>query len=91
MNAHDLALVMAGAILLGYLLIGAFFWRFWVKTRERLFLYFSAAFCLLALERVLILAVGAEISTMPALFVTRLIAFLVLIAGIWEANRGKSG
>jgi hypothetical protein len=92
MNAQDLAVSLSGAILLGYLLIAAFFWRFWVRARERLFLFFTAAFCLLAFERVLLLIVGwIEGADRPLIYLTRLLAFLVIIAGIWDANRRPPG
>lgn len=87
MNAHDLTLVASGAILFGYLLIGILFLRFWMKTRERLFAFFAAAFWLLALERILLLSGGDEASRHPVIYVTRLIAFLVIIWAIWDKNR----
>ena len=89
MNSQDLALAISGAILFGFLLIGAFFWRFWTLSREKLFLFFSIAFCLLAIERLMLLVLREEEVDKPVIYATRLIAFLVIIGGIWEANRRK--
>ena len=89
MNPQELALAIAGAILFGYLLIGAFFWRFWTISREKLFLFFSAAFCLLAIERLTLLVLREDEADQPVIYVTRLIAFLVIIGGIWDKNRMK--
>lgn len=89
MSLDEVTLAMSGAILLGYLVIGAFFWRFWVITRERLFVFFSIAFCLLGLERLLLMIGEVDSPNRPLLYITRLIAFLVIIAGIWNANRRK--
>ena len=36
--------VVSGAIMMGYLVAGLFFLRFWQETRDRLFLIFAVAF-----------------------------------------------
>lgn len=87
MNARELTLVTAGAILFGYLLIGAFFWSFWARTRERLFMFFCLAFWLLALERLFLIGSGEEAARHPLIYITRLLAFLVILTGIWDRNR----
>ena len=87
MNTHDLSLVMSGAILLGYLVAAVFFWRFWRQVRDRLFIFFAAAFCIMAVERVILLWSSTASSHLPQLYLTRLLAFLLIIQGIWEKNR----
>lgn len=42
--------MLAGAIVGGYLLAGAFFLSFWQRTRDRLFLAFAVSFWMLALN-----------------------------------------
>lgn len=43
---------LSGLITAGFLVSGLFFIRFWVRSREPLFLAFAAAFMLLAANRV---------------------------------------
>jgi hypothetical protein len=87
MKAHDLSIAFSGAILLGYLVSMMFFRRFWRQTRERLFACFAWAFFFMAIERALLLWSGSEWGHEPHIYVTRLLAFLLIIWGIWEKNR----
>lgn len=92
MNLYHASTALSGAIMLGHLVIAAFFWRYWIKTRERLFVFFTIAFLLLALERLALMAgSGIEAPDRPLIYVTRLIAFLVIIIAIWDANRRPGG
>jgi hypothetical protein len=78
---------LSGALFLGFLMVGVFFWRFYVKTKDRLFARFAVAFWLLSVERLLILYFGAENLHVPVVYVTRLVAFLLIIAAIVSKNR----
>jgi hypothetical protein len=87
MNRHDFFYLFSGAIFFGYLVAALFFYRFWKQTRDRLFACFAGAFLLLALERIILLSVETEISDKPQVFLARLMAFLLIIWGIWDKNR----
>ena len=86
----NLTLASAGAVLFGYIIVALFFWRFWRQTRARLFAAFAVAFLILALERAAILTAVADPIHEPIVYLTRLTAFLIIIWGIWDANRSKS-
>jgi hypothetical protein len=82
-----MTLFVGGLLVAGYAVAALFFARFWRETGDRLFLYFAAAFSLLAVQRSL-LSVTVELSLDPVWFyVIRLAAFVVIIAGIAEKNR----
>jgi hypothetical protein len=87
MTNSSFTLLLAGAIVTGYCVIGLFFLRFWTKTKDYLFAYFAAAFWLLAAERVVILRLGIAGSHNPMVYLTRLFAFLLIIAAIVRKNR----
>jgi hypothetical protein len=87
---RDLTIACAGAVFFGYLLIALFFWRFWRRTRASLFVHFAAAFFILAVERAMILTAVADRGHQPLVYFTRLVAFLVIIWGIWTTNRRRS-
>jgi hypothetical protein len=66
---------------------GLFFLRFWWRTRDSLFACFAAAFGIFAGQR-LGLALTAERNEDDTLFyAVRLLAFLLILAGIWQKNR----
>jgi hypothetical protein len=72
--------------------IGLFFLRFWRVSRDRLFLFFVAAFWAFALNWVGLVAVEATDETRHWFYVVRLAAFLLLAVGIVDKNRRtKSG
>lgn len=77
---------LLGMIVMGCLVAGLFFLRFWRKTRDRLFLVFAMTFWLLALNWFL-LAVTSRDEIHPALYVIRLLAFVLILLGIADKNR----
>ncbi len=85
----SLTLAAAGAVLFGYLVLAVFFFRFWRRLRARLFAAFAIAFVILALERGAILIAVADPIEEPAVYLTRLVAFLVIVWGIWDTNRAR--
>lgn len=78
---------VAGLLTMGYLVAALFFLRFRRRTGEPLFLFFALAFLLLAVQRV-----GLTFLTSVDdvwLYGARLLAFLLLLAGIIEKNRAN--
>lgn len=68
---------------------GLFFLRFRRKTRDRLFALFALAFWLLMVNWLaLAFTVRDEIRT--ALYVVRLVAFLVILFAIFDKNRSAA-
>jgi hypothetical protein len=78
---------LAGAILLNAWAISLFFFRFWKKTHDRLFIWFASAFLLLGLER-LAITFGTEVRF--HFYLIRLAAFLLIILAILEKNKKRS-
>jgi hypothetical protein len=74
-------LVMADVV------IALFFLRYRRRTHERLFTMFAAAFFLLAVQRLLLGIEGTWNENTPWWYGMRLVAFLLIIAGIVEKNR----
>jgi hypothetical protein len=87
MNPQDLLnQFMLGAVVLACGAAGLFFLRFWRKTRDRLFAVFAVAFWTLGLNW-LALAFTHRDEVRTALYVIRLLAFLLIFAGILDKNR----
>jgi hypothetical protein len=68
---------------------GLFFFRFWMKLRDRLFLLFALALWLMALNWLALGYYRRDEVDVPLLYVLRLVAFLLILAGIIDKNRAK--
>lgn len=79
---------MAGLLTMGYAVTALFFLRYWKRSGERLFVFFAIAFALLAVQRLGL----AFLTIIDAdwLYALRLLAFLLLLAGILEKNRSAT-
>lgn len=80
---------LSGLITAGFLVSGLFFIRFWVRSREPLFLTFAAAFVLLAANQGLLIVAGIEVEDQTWLYLLRLLAFVLILLGIWQKNRSR--
>ncbi|MBW4656845.1 MAG: hypothetical protein KME20_27925 [Kaiparowitsia implicata GSE-PSE-MK54-09C] len=80
---------LSGLITAGFLVSGLFFIRFWVRSREPLFLMFAAAFVLLAANQALLIVAGIEVEDQTWLYLLRLLAFVLILWGIWQKNRSR--
>ena len=77
---------LLGAAVMACVVVGMFFLRFWRKTGDRLFVIFAIAFLLMGLNWLLLAFVDRD-ELQTALYVIRLIAFLLILFAIWDKNR----
>jgi MFS family permease len=91
MSARLLAVsqLISGAILMGYLVAGLFFLRFWRDTRDRLFLIFAVAFVILGAQRLALVLAREMLETQTGLYLIRLFAFLLILGAIVDKNRSR--
>ncbi|MEP6669022.1 MAG: DUF5985 family protein [Chthoniobacter sp.] len=78
---------LAGAICMGCLIAALFFVRFWKTTRDRLFLFFAAAFLVLMSERAIRELMDIKTEWVPVVYSLRLGAFLLILLAIVDKNR----
>lgn len=64
-----------------------FFFRYWERTRDRLFAILALTFTLLALERIVLAFVSHYLEGRHWIFVARLLAFVLILIGIIDKNR----
>jgi hypothetical protein len=76
-----------GATALAYAAVAAFFRRFYLRSRDRLFLIFGAAFLVLALNRVALAMVDSASEGRTYLYLVRLCAFVLILWAIVDKNR----
>ena len=79
--------VISGAIVMGYAVCALFFLRFWRRTHDRLFLVFSLAFWLLAVQRLALALTEPLEEWRTGLYLIRLFAFLLILGAIVDKNR----
>ena len=70
---------------------GLFFFRFWRESQDRLFAFFGAAFWVLALSWALLALVNPSDDARPYIYAIRLVAFLLMIAGMVDKSRSRAG
>jgi drug/metabolite transporter superfamily protein YnfA len=76
-----------GALSMACIVVGLIFLRFWKKSGDRLFAIFCGAFWVLSLNWILLVTGHPTDETRHYFYVVRLIAFLLIIAGIIDKNR----
>ncbi len=77
---------IAGAIVLGYLVVGVFFLRFWRRTQDSLFAIFALAFFVLAGNGAIVTLSGIEREALSWVYLLRAAAFTLIIAAIVRKN-----
>jgi len=81
---------LGGAVTMAHLTIGLFFLSFWMKTKDRLFLMFCGAFCLMGVERLFSTLWIDATEIRPLVYILRLMAFVLILIAIVDKNRSHS-
>ena len=76
-----------GLVAMGFAISALFFVRYWQRTRDRLFVYFAAAFGLMAVERAAVVLAQPRLENVAWLYLMRLVAFVVIGWAIIDKNR----
>jgi Family of unknown function (DUF5985) len=87
MGIERLAPFVLGAMAMGCAVASLFFARFFRDTRDALFLYFSAAFGLEAVNRTLLAFSPTPNEASPGLYALRAFAYSLILFGIYRKNR----
>jgi hypothetical protein len=77
---------LAGMVTAGFLAAGLYFARFWARSRDFLFLAFTVAFWLMALNEALIALAPPAAGGQSWFYPLRVIAFLLIAAAIVRKN-----
>jgi hypothetical protein len=78
---------MYGAVTMGCAVVGLIFLRHWRDSYDRLFLLFALAFGILAVDYAVLAMVAFGGEWRPYVFGVRVIAFGLILYGIYEKNR----
>jgi hypothetical protein len=78
---------LLGIIVTASLTAGVYFLKFWRRTGDPLFMAFAAAFTIEGLNRITYLFLERPNEGSPAIYVVRLLAFLIILIAIVRKNR----
>jgi hypothetical protein len=78
---------LLGVIVTSSLVAGGFFIRFWLQSRDPLFLGFGAAFLIEGLNRTAFLFLDEPEAGHPFVYAVRLLTYLLILAAIVQKNR----
>ena len=82
-------LMVYGVIIAEQLLLTIIFFRFWRASREKLFAFFALGFLVMGIHRLLLgfaVADGVDLEQQTSVFVWRLVAYLLILAGVVTKN-----
>lgn len=79
----------AGALIFAYLMASLFFFRFWRRTRDSLFMAFGWAFVLMAVNQLALALLPVPQEELHYIYVIRISAFLLILGAIVNKNIGK--
>jgi hypothetical protein len=82
---------LGGAVSMGFAVAALLFLKFWRRTREALFLAFSASFLLLGVTQALLILAEVPQEERSRLYLLRLVAFLLILGALWWQNRRGKG
>jgi hypothetical protein len=88
-NQEAINRFILGALVMACFAAGLFFLRFWRKTHDRLFAIFALAFWLMGVNWLALSFTSADAEFRPALYLIRLLAFVLILFAILEKNRAS--
>jgi hypothetical protein len=78
---------LLGVIVTASLTAAGYFLKFWRQTGDKLFLGFGLAFAIEGVNRMTFLFLDAPNEGHPAVYVIRLVSYLLILAAIVQKNR----
>ncbi len=81
--------LVLGAIAMGSTMASLFFVRFYRITKDRFFLFFAAAFAIMAMNRLLLGMTTVTQESEPLIYCLKLVAYGFILAGVVDKNRKR--
>ena len=80
---------LLGVTVMGCVTIALFFVRYWRTSGDRFFALFALAFATFAANRFVLLFLDEDDEARTAVYIVRLVAFLIIIAAVIDKNRDR--
>lgn len=81
--------MLLGAIAMASIVVSLFFLRFWKSTGDRFFFYFSLAFLIEGLNRIVLGAERGLGEESPFYYLVRLVSYGLILWAILDKNRPR--
>ncbi len=81
---------LLGIIVATSLAVATFFMRFWIQSKDVLFLAFAIAFAIEGLNRIRFLFIDKPSEGSASIYLVRLFAFIIILSAIVWKNRSQS-
>ena len=78
---------LSGAVALGFGVCALFFFQYWKRSSDGLFLSFALAFLLLGTGQTILALAGIPAEERGPVYLLRLAAFLLILVAIYRKNR----
>lgn len=85
----DLVLFLHGALTMGCLVVAFVFARYYRLSRDRFFVFFGTAFLMFAAGWAMRAFIATATEHGHLVYLPRLLGFLLILAGIFDKNRGS--
>lgn len=82
--------MLVGAIAMAWLVAALFFLRFWKTTKDRFFFFFSMAFLIEGLNRIIFWQTASIAEDIEAYYFIRLAAYALILVAILDKNRSRN-
>ena len=79
----------AGALTAAYLVAALFFFKFWRKTRDRLFSHFALAFVFFSINQIATTIVEVNTERGSYVYLLRIAGYILILVAIIQKNRGQ--
>jgi hypothetical protein len=89
MRSAQLAPFVLGAISMGSAVAALFFARYYRDTRDRIFIYFAAAFAVEAVNRAVLAFERVPVEATPVLYLLRAASYTLILIGVFQKNRRR--
>ena len=80
---------LLGAIAVGCLAVGLFFFRYWRSSGDRFFLFLMLSFWIEAANRLDMALTRSWSEDAPSNYVVRLVSYGLILVAIWDKNRPR--
>jgi hypothetical protein len=81
--------MLMGAIAVGSLMVGLFFFKFWRRSGDRFFLFFALSFWIEAANRVALALLSGSNELAPLIYGLRVVAYGLILVAIIQKNRPR--
>ena len=81
--------LISGAIVMGYAVASLLFYRFGIKTQDRLFYIFAVAFGLLGVQRLFVAMDTRAAEDQVPFYLFRLMAYILILWALYDKNRTR--